>query len=79
MKFRHLIPRRTRHIVLSATLVNIGMAMVVPLMRNMKIADDQVAIELVAAASRLKTMKKEMEDRWRMSFFREVAPIAISS
>ena len=48
--------RRTRHIALSATLVNIGMAMVAPLMRNMKIAVDQVAIELAAVASRLKNM-----------------------
>ena len=56
MKLRLLMLRRTRHIALSATLVNIGMAMVAPLMRNMKIAVDQVAIELAAVASRLKNM-----------------------
>ena len=56
MKLRLSMLRRTRHIALSATLVNIGMAMVAPLMRNMKIAVDQVAIELAAVASRLKNM-----------------------
>jgi hypothetical protein len=48
MKFRHLIARRTRHIVLSAILANIGVAMAAPPMRDTRIAANQVAIELAA-------------------------------
>jgi len=60
MRLRHLILRRTRHIVLSATSLNIGMAMEAPLMRSMKIVAGQVAIELAAVAL---DNQKEMEDR----------------
>ena len=77
IKLRHLIVRRTRRIVLPATLVNIGMAMVAPLIRDTKIAANQVAIELVAVAFRFKIMTKEMEDSLANVFFREAAPIAV--
>jgi hypothetical protein len=60
MKFRHLMLRRTRHIAQSATLVNIRVAMVVPLTRNIKNAANQVAIKLVAVAFRLEVMTKEL-------------------
>ena len=63
MKFRHLMPRHTRQIALSATLVNIGVAMVAPLMRDIKIAANQVAIELAAVTFRLGIMAK----KWRIA------------
>ena len=44
--------------MLSATLVNIEVAMVAPLMRDTKIAANQVAIGLAAVTFRLKIMSK---------------------
>ena len=42
--------------------------MAAPLMRDTKIAANQVAIELAAVAFSLGIMAKEIEDRRRMSF-----------